>query len=77
MPRVKWLDKPKQEKDLGVLTRFTKQHTKGCNDAAIKRYFLINRLYTLTELYRKWYKQRGNDKWEDFYIWLDKKVIPD
>ena len=35
----------------------------------------MDRLYTLTKLYRKWYKQQGNNKQEDFYIQLDKKVI--
>ena len=43
----------------------------------MKRYFLIDRLYTLTELYCKWYRQRKNNKWEDFYIQLDKKVVLD
>jgi len=37
----------------------------------------MDRLYILMELYCKWYKQRRNDKWEDFYIWLDEKVILD
>ena len=41
------------------------------------RYFLIDKLYTLIELYQKWYRQRYNDKWEDFYIWLDEQVIQD
>ena len=49
--RAKWLDKLEQEEDLGILTRFVERHTKGCNNTAIKRYFLINRLYILTELY--------------------------
>ena len=29
----------------------------------------------LTQLYKKWYRQRKNDKQEDFYIYLDKKVV--
>ena len=37
----------------------------------------MDKSYTLTELYHKWYKQRGNNKWEDFCIQLDKKVIAD
>jgi hypothetical protein len=76
-PRAKWLDELEQEEDLGIPTRFAERHTKGCHDAAMKRYFLTDRSYTLTELYRKWYKQRGNDEWEDFCMWIDEKVIPD
>ena len=49
--KVKWLNELEIEEDLEVLTRFAEQYTKGCNNAAIKRYFLIDRLYTLTELY--------------------------
>ena len=75
MLRVKQLNELEEEEDLGVLTRFAEQYTKGCNDAAIKRYFLIDRLYTLIELYYKQYKQQRNNKWEDFYIQLDKNVI--
>ena len=37
----------------------------------------MDRLYILAELYQKWYRQRKNDKWEDFYMWLDEKVILD
>ena len=77
MIRAKQLNKLEQEEDLGILTRFVERHTKDYSDAAIKRYFLIDRLYTLIELYRKWYKQRGNNNWEDFYIQLDKKVVLD
>jgi len=55
MPRAKWLSNLEEE-DLGVLTYFVKRYTKGCNNTAIKRYFLIDRLYILTELYCKWYR---------------------
>ena len=75
--RAKWLNKLEQEEDLGILTKFIEQYTKGYNKAVIKRYFFMDRLYILTKLYQKWYKQRGNDKQEDFYIWLNKKVILD
>ena len=37
----------------------------------------MDRSYTLIELYRRWYRQRKNNKWEDFYMWLDEKVVPD
>ena len=77
MLRAKQLNKLEQEENLGIPTKFTERHTKGYNNAAIKRYFFINKLYTLIELYCKWYKQRGNNKWKDFCIWLDKKVIAD
>ena len=77
MLRAKQLDELKQENDLGILTRFAEQYIKGYNNAVIKRYFLINRAYILTKLYQKWYKQRGNNKQEDFCIQLNKKVIPD
>jgi len=52
-PRVKWLDKLEQEEDLNILVRFKERHTKGCYNAAITRYFLIDRLYTLNQLYGK------------------------
>ena len=55
-PRVKQLDKLEQEEDLDILVRFKERHTKGCHDAVIIRYFLIDRLYTLNQLYRKWYR---------------------
>ena len=51
MLRAKQLNKLEEKEDLGVPTRFAERHTKGCNDAAIKIYFLIDRLYILTELY--------------------------
>ena len=51
MLRAKWLTKLENNKDLGILTRFKKQYTKGYYNAVIRRYFLIDRLYTLTELY--------------------------
>ena len=51
MLRAKWLTKLEEDKDLGILTRFKKQYTKGCYNIVIKRYFLINRLYNLIELY--------------------------
>jgi len=37
----------------------------------------MDRPYTLNQLYGKWYRQRHNNKWEDFYMWLDEKVIQD
>ena len=73
--RAKWLDKLEQEEDLDILTRFKERHTKGCYNIAITRYFLIDKPYTLNQLYGKWYRQRHSDKQEDFYIWLDKKVV--
>jgi hypothetical protein len=60
-----------------VSPRFEERHTKGCHDAAMKQYFLKDRSYTLTQLYQKWYLQRGNDEWESFYEWLDKHVVQD
>ena len=51
MPRAKWLDKLEEEENVGVLTRFVERYTKGYNKVAIKRYFLKDRLYILTELY--------------------------
>jgi len=66
-----------EEENLGIPTRFQERHTKGCYKVVIKRYFLTDRLYTLSKLYRKWFRQRHNNKWEDFYIWLDEKVILD
>jgi len=76
-PRAKWLQELEQEEDHGISTRFEERHTKGCNDAAMMRYFLKDRSYTLTELYRQWYRQRHNDEWEDFYMWLDERVVQD
>jgi len=66
--KAKWLTELEEEENLGILTRFQEQHTKGCYKAVIKRYFLTDRLYILSKLYRKWFRQRYNDKWEDFYI---------
>ena len=77
MLRVKQLTKLEIDKDLGIPTRFKEQYTKGCHNAVIKRYFLIDRLYNLIKLYQKQYRQRKNNKWEDFYIQLDEKVILD
>ena len=51
MLRAKWLIKLKEEEDLEILTRFKEQYTKGYYNAVIKRYFFINKLYTLIELY--------------------------
>ena len=51
MLRVKWLTKLEEDKDLGIPIRFKEQYTKGYYNAVIKRYFLIDRLYTLIELY--------------------------
>jgi len=62
IPRVKWLDKLEQEEDLDIPTRFKERHTKGYHDIVIIRYFLIDRPYTLNQLYGKWYRQRHNDK---------------
>ena len=77
MLRVKQLTKLEEDKELEIPTRFKKRHTKGYYNAVIKRYFLINRLYNLIKLYQKQYRQRKNNKQEDFYIQLDKKVVLD
>ena len=37
----------------------------------------MDKLYILIQLYKKWYRQRKNNKQEDFYIQLDKKVVQD
>ena len=37
----------------------------------------MDKLYTLIQLYKKWYRQRRNNKQKDFYIQLDKKVVQD
>ena len=37
----------------------------------------MDKLYTLTQLYKKQYRQCGNNEQEDFYIQLDKKVVQD
>jgi len=76
-PRAKWLDELEQEEDLDIPVRFEERHTKGCHDAAMTRYFLTEKPYTLNQLYGKWYRQRHNDEWEDFYMWLDEKVVQD
>ena len=68
MPRVKQLDKLEQEEDLGILTRFKERYTKGCYNIVIIRYFLTDKLYTLNQLYGKQYRQRHNNKQEDFYM---------
>ena len=39
-----------------------KRHIKECHNAAIIRYFLTNKPYTLNQLYGKWYRQRYNNK---------------
>ena len=49
--RAKWLTELEEEENIRVLTRFIKRYTKGCNKVAIKRYFLKDRLYTVSELY--------------------------
>jgi len=46
-PRAKWLDKLEQEEDLNILTRFKERYTKEYYNAAITRYFLTDRPYTL------------------------------
>ena len=73
--RVKWLNELEQEEDLGIPTRFEEKYTKGCYNAAIIRYFLIDKLYTPNQLYGKQYRQRHNNKQEDFYMQLDEKVV--
>ena len=50
-PKAKWLTELKEEENLGILIRFQEQHIKGCHEVVIKRYFLIDRLYTLNKLY--------------------------
>ena len=37
----------------------------------------MDKPYILIQLYKKQYRQRKNDKQEDFYIQLDKKVVQD
>ena len=37
----------------------------------------MDKLYILIQLYKKQYRQRKNNKQEDFYIQLDKKVVQD
>ena len=49
--RAKWLIKLEEEEDLGVLSRFKERHTKDYYNVVIKRYFLIDKLYILIELY--------------------------
>ena len=51
MLRAKWLTKLENDENLGILTRFKEQHIKSCYNAVIKKYFLIDRLYNLIELY--------------------------
>jgi hypothetical protein len=51
MPRVKWLNELEDKEDLGILTRFKERHTKGCYNVVMTRYFFIDELYTLTQLY--------------------------
>jgi len=60
--RAKWLDELEQEEDLDILTRFKERHIKEYYNIVITRYFLIDRLYTLNQLYGKWYRQRHNNK---------------
>ena len=45
--RAKWLTKLENKEDLGISTRFKEQYIKGCYDIVIRRYFLIDKLYTL------------------------------
>jgi len=52
-PRVKWLDELEQEEDLDILTRFKERYTKGYYNIAMIRYFLMDKPYTLNQLYRK------------------------
>ena len=72
IPRVKQLTKLEDKENLGILTRFKERYTKGYNNAVIAMYFLKDRSYILIELYYRQYRQRHNDKQEDFYIQLDK-----
>jgi len=52
MLRAKWLTKLEEKKDVEILTRFKKkQYIKGYYNIVIKKYFLIDRLYILRELY--------------------------
>ena len=51
MLRVKQLTKLEEEEDLGILTRFKEQYTKGYYNAAMRRYFLISKPYILKDLY--------------------------
>ena len=37
----------------------------------------MDKLYILIQLYKKQYRQRKNNKQEDFYIQLDKKIVQD
>ena len=75
MLRAKQLNKLENKEDLEVLTRFKERYIKGYYNIVIIRYFLIDKLYILIQLYKKWYRQRKNNKQEDFYIQLDKKVV--
>ena len=49
--KAKWLKKLEEEEDLKVPTHFIERYMKGYNNVVIKRYFLIDRLYILIELY--------------------------
>ena len=49
--RAKWFTKLEEKEDLKILIGFKEQYTKGCYNAVIRRYFLINKLYILKELY--------------------------
>jgi hypothetical protein len=51
MPRAKWLNELEDKENLGILTRFKKRYIKGCYNIVITRYFLIDELYILTQLY--------------------------
>jgi len=51
IPRAKWLIKLENEEDLGIPTRFEERHIKGCHDAVIRRYFLMDKPYILQQLY--------------------------
>jgi len=51
IPRAKWLTELEEEENLGILTRFQERYIKGCYKVVIKRYFLTDRLYTLSKLY--------------------------
>jgi hypothetical protein len=51
IPRAKWLNELEDKEDLGILTRFEEYYIKGYYDAAIIRYFFIDELYILIQLY--------------------------
>ena len=73
-PRAKWLEELEREEQTTRFTRHEERHAKGCNEAAMRQYFTKERPYTLTEMYRRWYRQRKTDDWEDFDGWMDANI---